>query len=547
MMRLDLWLVPRFAVLGALAAGGGLGIACTAGGGGDGSSFVEHCGSANGNTTCALAYPERPYCSLCVVVADHEGCVAAPPAPACDPDHLGETGQSDEGTTGGGSDSTGIVDTTMGAIDSSGGATTSGSTGAVDEPCDDAEGDLDEDCVAFDPAQPYCVGGVCTSCTDAGGDGFCGAGDPALPFCDAAGTCEACSAGGDAFCGGATPVCSAAGACVACTEHVECPESACHLAVDDPLQGSCFGTDEVVWVDNGAICPGIGTEAQPFCSLSQTLATVRGSAVVRLAGGGATYAEQAVVTSATIALLGQDGPELSGAPAMNAASLNVQSGIVYVRGVRVSNNALSHGASCGGSTLWFDDSELLGNDGYGIYTLSACTTVVRRSSISTNTGGGIRALGGSVRLDNAAVGVNGAGNGGPAVLLQLADAEIVYSTLAGNDAAGADSLQCVDAQGTVRNSVITGISAPSVDLDCFTLDYSHNAIDTAQFAADGVAIGAYVGGWFVSPTLGDFRLIAPNNTPLGGVAQWQGGDAPFDADGTARPMAMPGYAGVDEP
>jgi hypothetical protein len=108
-------------------------------------------------------------------------------------------------------------------------------------------------------------------------------------------------------------------------------------------------------------------------------------------------------------------------------------------------------------------------------------------------------------------------------------------------------MQCVDAQGTVRNSVVTGVTAPSVDIDCFTLDYSHNAIDTAQFAGKGVTIGAYVGGWFVAPSLGDFRLIMPNNTPLGGVAQWLEGDPLFDADGTARPMAMPGYAGVDEP
>lgn len=537
----------RFAWMLAVAMVVGCNVDATSNTGG--MNLVPHCEDIHGNATCQTAFPGRPFCSRCVEKEDHQGCVSAPPPPVCQvggtaTESTHSTGEPEESST---SADTSSSSTTTPVADTSTGSSSS-STGESFT-CNE-EGQLDEDCEAIDFARAYCFESHCVGCVDAGGDAFCGAFDPDVPFCNPdTDRCETCANAGAGFCSGSAPICTSSGACAPCSEHAECPDSACHIAPTDPLVGECFDPVDVVWVNGNSICPGLGTEASPSCSLAQVMTTFGPgeSWVVHVIG--ANYLEHVVATDATVALLGQGAVSVLGEPGLDDGSLSIESGFVYLQGVRVRDNLESHGIVCSGGGLWMDQSEVRDNAEYGIYLTAPCDVTVRRASVHDNLGGGIRQLGGTLHLDNAAVAGNGDGVSGPGINAQYSDIHILYSTIAGNDAVGADSIQCLDATGTVRNSIVQGVSTGSVDLDCFVFDFTTNAIDTMSFVgADGVPVDAYDPQWFVNPDEGDFRLVNAPFTQFGDVAEWVDGDPPNDADGTMRPVGGElGFAGVDEP
>lgn len=519
---------------------------CQAQPSGSTSGLITHCNDDLGNVTCEANHPGKPYCSLCVEAENDQGCVSSLPAPACRPD-----GGSGPGTSDTGSATTGGVDESSGSSSTTGSGSTTGTTGPAT--CEGDEGTIDPACEAEDPMRPYCVAGSCVGCAEAGGQEFCTQIDPQAPACDdATGLCKACGEADAAVCTGATPVCDTGGACVACETHAECPDTACHLSPADPLLGACFGTDEVIWVDNDNICPGMGTEASPACSLAQVVAGVQSgeSAVIRLAGAGGAYAEQVTVDAGiTVAILGSSTPDLGGDPNLGGSSLVVDDAIVYLHSVRLSDNADEHGLSCAEGVVVMQESEARSNAEYGVYTTGPCDITVDRATIYGNTAGGLRQLGGTLRLVNTAVGLNGDGGSGPGINVQLAQLEVLYSTIAGNDGVGGDSIHCLDATGSVRNSILTGTSIGSVDLDCFPLMFDHSAIDTQSFAGGtNTQVGAYNAAWFANPATGNFQLSATGEAIFMDVALWMDGDPPTDADGTPRPMGgTPGFPGIDEP
>lgn len=513
--------------------------------GGNSMGSTEPCYELQGDFTCQSIYTGRPYCSLCE--DQMQGCVATPPALVCQPS--ADTGidvdTGEEGTsTGGSGDSSG---TTV-ALDDTGGSSSTG-----EPPCV-GEGELDPGCMELDPFRPFCIDAACVGCEDAGGDSFCGDLDLTTPACNvASGSCVACDEAGRPVCGDATPVCGPDGACQACVAHDECPGSACHLDMADPLLGHCFTPEEVLWVDNTAPCPGLGTSDEPLCSLSaaaDTVAAGGGDWVVRVAGGMA-YGERATFSGArSVALIGEGTPVLTGAPGQQAATLTFDNGVTaYVQGLDISANALSHGVTCNNSTVLAEDVALLDNDGWGVFDFQPCTLDLSRVVIAGNEDGGVRLNGGDLSLVNATVGLNGVGGNNTGVRVIGGNVDILYSTIAGNNGAGADSVECTGATGTIRNSIIMGVDAPSIELDCFPLIMDNNALDSANFAGgSNVEIEPYTDIYFNGPAQGDFTLSAPPLTPFGDVAQWQDGDPEQDADGTPRPMGGElGYAGVDEP
>lgn len=537
----------RFAWMLAFATVVGCSVDATSNTGG--MNLVPHCEDLEGNATCQQAFPGRPFCSRCVEKEDHQGCVSAPPAPVCQvggtaTESTHSTTEPEESST---SADTSSSSTTTPVADTSTGSSSSSSGEQVS--CTE-EGQLDEDCEAIDFARAYCFESQCVGCTDAGGDAFCGAFDPDVPFCnEATDRCESCANAAAGFCSGTSPICGDSGACVPCTEHEQCPDSACHIAPGDPLVGECFDEVNVVWVNGNSICPGLGTEASPSCSLAQALTTFLPgeSWVVHVIG--ANYDEHVIAADATVALLGQGAVSVLGEPGLDDASLSIESGFVYLQGVRVRDNLQSHGIVCDSGTLWMDQSEVRDNAEYGIYLTSPCDVTVRRASVHDNAGGGIRQFGGTLQLDNAAVAGNGDGVSGPGINAQYSDIHILYSTIAGNDGVGDDSIQCLEATGSVRNSIVQGLETGSVDIDCFVFDFATNAIDTMAFVgADGVPVDAYDPQWFVDPDQGDFRIVNAPFTQFGNVAVWNSGDPPNDADGTPRPVGGElGFAGVDEP
>ena len=519
-------------------------------------SFTTHCGDEQGDQTCSALGVGKPFCDLCRPASSDQGCAAQPPSvPACRVGGGGVTTfTTGEGSSGEPSTSTDptLGTTTMDATEESSGDPSSSSTGGPVVPCDSADGTFDAACEAEDASRPYCVAQACVSCAGAGGADFCGDADPLLPACsDRTGQCSPCGDVETFACGQEFPVCDASGACLTCERHDECATGACHLDPADPLVGQCFLEDEVIWVDREAVCPGDGSEATPNCSLDDVVDGLAegDNRVVRIAPG-IYNGDVSLLVDATVALVGDGGvPTLRG-NGLASPGMTLFDGRVYTFGIRVSDNGVGEGVRCSNATLWMQVSEVGDNADYGIYASAPCTLHLEASSVFNNQGGGIRVFGGSLLLDNASVGNNGNGARGPAINAQFATIDVLYSTIAGNDGVGPDSLQCLETEGTVRNSIVVGESANSASIDCFPLQFSNNAIDAASFAGNG---GVHVSEafnplWFNDEDGGDFRLGAPPLTPFGDVALWVDGDPPLDADGTERPMGGAlGYAGADEP
>jgi hypothetical protein len=503
-----------------------------------------HCSDLQGDGTCLSYYDNRPYCSLCE--ANNNGCVVLPPAPLCSPYQGTSSSGPDETTTGDGS--TGGSSGTTVAVDDT------GSSGTTGEPPCAMEGELDPECMALDPARPFCIDAACVGCEAAGGDAFCLERDATLPACEPDdGACVPCGVADHAVCTDATPVCDLAGSCIPCTAHDQCPGTACHLAAGDPLLGHCFLADEVIYVDNEAPCPGLGTEADPICSFTAAASLVEPdtSRVLRVSGG-TPYLERAAFSGLlTVAIVGDGAPVIRGNPTQNAATVMFEDGVIaYVDGVDLDGNALTHAAMCNLATLYVEDSRIRGNDGWGLFDFDPCTMSLDRVVVSGNEDGGIRVTGGTLSLVNGTVSTNGIGASSTGVrLLAGAEAHILYSTIAGNNGSGADSIECTGATGTLRNSLVVGVDPLSIALDCFPLMMSHNALDANNFASGtNVAVGPYSAIYFSNPGQGDMTLSAPPLTPYGGIALWEEGDPPLDAEGTPRPTdGSLGYVGIDEP
>ncbi len=515
---------------------------------GDAPQLVAHCVNLESNATCLADYPGRPFCNTCVPASQFQGCVATLPPLTCSPDGStsADTGEVETTTSGSSSTSEADTTTTLSSAD-----TTAGSSSTTEAAFECGErGLFDAQCDALDRAAPYCIEAGCVSCTDAGGDSFCADLDPSQPSCNAVtGSCQSCAMADADFCAGAAPVCGDSGECQPCTQHGQCA-TACHIAPSDDYQGECFPLDQVVWVDGSEPCPGLGTEDSPACSLAEAIALVpMDESWTFFVAGGSPYGEQVVVQGKTVAIRAIGNVQITGEVGLDEASIDVIGAVVYLEGVQVRGNALSHGISCGGGTLQLDDSQIRNNLEYGIYGTSACETTMRRSAMLRNEGGGVRQFGGTLVLDNSAVVSNGDASSGPAINLQYAALNSLYSTIVGNDGVGADSIQCLEAEGSIRNSIVAGVSTNSIELDCFVLELVTNAIDTANFVEDGsVAIGVYESAWFNNPAEGDMRLSDPETTLFGQIALWLPGDPLADADDTPRPLGGEfGYVGVDEP
>lgn len=552
------WIEGTARIAAGLAIGMGLAAACNVEPGSN-PQFAPHCGDASGDATCVQSHRNKPFCSLCVALEDDQGCVASPPVPACRPG--GGTNPGDGGDTMD-MDTTDGMDTEMSTTS---GTDTGVSTVAVDEtgtsgtdtetfvPCE-AEGELDPTCEELDASAPFCFEGACADCMVAGGDAFCGGLSVETPACDAtAGTCIPCYAADRPVCGAASPICDDdLGACMPCRSHADCGGTACHLSPEDPLVGACFTDEEVVWVDITASCPGNGTEANPYCSLEDTLDELddEDQMVINLVGGD-PYDEDLVLTNAaTLAIRGVGSPSLVSAAGGITPTLRVGGGaIVYLSNLRVINNEQGPGIQCDGAVVSMNNVVVADNGRRGLTGLSPCTIEMTRTRVHHNLQGGLRLLGGHLVLDNATIGENGNGSAGPGIHLVAATIDAVYATVAGNDGIGADSLQCDgEVSGTVRNSIFDGVDNESIDLDCFMIEYDNNALHSSSFGqGTNIETDGYDSFYFNDPDDGDFRLSAPPLTPYGGVAQWEEGDPRQDADGTDRPTDDLGYAGIDEP
>ena len=400
---------------------------------------------------------------------------------------------------------------------SSSGETQTSSTSV--EPETDTEGpstttgpECSEDIPCMDPAAPFCVDGTCSTCdATETPDEACAMLDEALPLCVGS-ACVQCTAEETSACGGTTPLCdSEANTCVGCSFHEECLEldsPACNIAT-----GACFSNDAVTQVNL--------TSVSALQSAINGVADGAEHAVVITGGNGSPQA-------ATI-----DGGKVIAIVSTNTSVQDISgsaSPIVTVAGA--------------GSTVFLHRVRLDGSSNVGISVASGATLYADSTQVAGNDGGGITlAAGTSGFLRNCMVGRNGDEFASTTGIDSAGELSILYSSIVANDGDGADSLQCSSGSAVVRNSILVGSDASSID--CNVLDASNSAFDEAVTGNENV--GALVPGWFESVAGANFSLSAAGQTEFADIAIWETGDPPFDFDGDARPNtdgAMD-FAGAD--
>jgi hypothetical protein len=266
-----------------------------------------------------------------------------------------------------------------------------------------------------DGAAPICAveAGSCVGCVN---DGDCT--NPAKPICGTDHTCRPCSAGQNNECSShtGTTVCSG-GACVECAVSTDCKTAttpicgtdnkcrACQAdsecvskGASDPgicmsqTDGHCATSSETIYVQNNttgsAICSDTATTAgsstQPFCSMQPVpaaLTSVHDLVVVRgtVSGGTSIFMGQgAPVTS----IIGQQSAFIaSGA----SPAFSMQSGSVYIRGIKLSSSG-STGVSATGGTLRLDTVLVANCAGGGILLDSAAFDIENTTVTSNSTG-----------------------------------------------------------------------------------------------------------------------------------------------------------------
>ncbi|MGH1348553.1 MAG: hypothetical protein ACRBN8_43810 [Nannocystales bacterium] len=483
----------------------------------------DYCsGAQDGDSFCAEKYPDgsRNYCTFglkdCVadIEDDIDGCVPERPADECySPCGRGNAIADDTSCV---EEETTIAD----ASTSSGGETDSSSTTVepetdTEEPSATTGPECSETVPCMGPAAPFCVDGACSTCdATAVPDESCATLDEALPLCVGT-SCVQCTAEDSSACGGETPLCDAAiNTCVGCSFHEECQDidlHACNIAT-----GACFSADaanvsEVDAGSNGAIQAAIGAVADGA------------EHTILLTGGGGNHTVT-VDGGKTIAIVSDSAAERE------------------VRGAGGNPTVTVTGA---GSTVYLHRMELIANtDDVGISAEASGTLYADSTRVAQNTGGGITlAAGTSGFLRNCMVGLNGGQFASTTGIESAGELSILYSSIVANDGDGADSLQCNGGSAVVRNSILVGSDASSID--CSVLDASNSAFDEA--VAGNENAGALIPGWFESVAGANFRLTAAGQTEFADIAIWEDGDPPFDFDGDTRPNtdgAMD-YAGAD--
>jgi hypothetical protein len=376
----------------------------------------------------------------------------------------------------------------------------------------------DEECT--DPDAPFCgTTGECGTCDAAKDpDGACAGVDPGLPLC-VGGACVQCTAAAPEACTGKTPVCDGTtNTCVPCDAHDQCGEAACNL-----FTGACLPDDDAAVVHVGGATPDFDDLTAAVASFAagdegtilvhEPMASYDESVTV---DGGRVLAFLAAADAAA-----PPGWILSGG---GAPQLAVTMGsTVLIDGLRMSGNANDVVLSLDGGRVWLDRTRIVQNSGGGIVAQNAAELVLR----------------------NCFVGGNGAGLAGSfGIDVVDSDVRVLYTTVARNDEATIDSIRCMGSTVDVRNSIVVGRDANSIE--CPGIVISNSALD--ETVGTNPNVGAADPTWFVDAT-SDFHLTAAGAMVFADVALWNTGDPPTDIDGDPRPAVdvTSDHAGADVP
>lgn len=371
---------------------------------------------------------------------------------------------------------------------------------------------MDVECT--DEALPFCgAGGECESCeAQPDPNAACADADAGLPLC-VGGACVACTAEEPEACTGTTPLCDdASNTCVPCTAHEQCGEAACNL-----FTGACLPGDAVVHVG----------PLEEYTELGAAIASFAEGAEGTIIVHQANYDEAATVDGGRVLAFLANGGALprwilagGGSPQLTVTG----AATVLMEGMQLSGNASDVGLRVDGGLAWVERGRVVDNNGGGIVAENGAELVLRNSFVGGNGSGGL----GSFGID-----------------VTDADVRVLYTTVARNDEDTIDSIRCMGATVDVRNSIVVGRDAGSIQ--CPGIVISNSAVDEA---IDGnMNVGAAVLAWFVDGTAGNFHLTATGAMVFADIAQWQPGDPTTDIDGDPRPAmdGEPDFAGADVP
>ncbi|WP_106092993.1 right-handed parallel beta-helix repeat-containing protein [Enhygromyxa salina] len=275
--------------------------------------------------------------------------------------------------------------------------------------------------------------------------------------------------------------------------------------------------------DANCAADGEGTDAAPYCTLSQALTAVDSNSLIvlhEMLTGPQVYNESNSV-QLDVAILAAPGetPVVEGTGG-NAALTVANAGNLYMRGVTISGTQNGgEGIVIAGGGAWIEGSHVVNNSGGGIVVDG----------------------GGSLFLENSFVGGSA---DSPAVRVPNGTFDLLYVTMGLPAVLGGPALECSDGtMSTVRNSLITSTHSDP-ELDCPNVSISASALEA--LVGDNVALGDVEVGWFDGYLSGDFHLSGSQPAATDTAAIWQSGDPSTDIDGDPRPTQDgPDFAGAD--
>jgi len=466
------------------------------------SSQPDHCGSLNGDVTCAEEGGGQ-YCNTCDVSDDaNNGCTDTLPSVDCRYEGTAGTGTGTGGDDGMPTDD-GSADEESGDQTTNGVETSDGDS--TEDDGDDSTTGADgctTNAQCTDGGAPFCdeESGECVACSGMNDpDAACARLGAGTDVCNKD-ECVQCTAENAAACDGNTPVCGGS-TCRECVEHSECPDSACKIrgsladqGEDD--YGSCFAVGDVE----------TATAAQVPALLSGLGAGEE--LVVLLSDSGTFFASPLLAGDQRVAIVGdpQAPPTWDDAEA-NQSQLDVRGGTrVWLHGLNIANNTSSVVTA--------------------VSTEDAGTRLhVQRSRITTNLGGALEVADQSqVHLENAML--TGAAD---VRTLYVSDASIslLYTSVLGG-LGNANALDCLAPQTVeVRNSIIlTRGSEPANECA--------GVVPETSTVHDGATTNPNFSTWFVNYN-STADLLPAGVAEFSDVATWNEGDPLVDIEGTARP------------
>jgi len=338
-------------------------------------------------------------------------------------------------------------------------------------------------------------------------------------------------------CSGTSPIC-VSGTCQPCKNHKQCPGGLC------ALDGSCPASGDVAHVTKSGQCPGSGTKASPFCSLTKAVAS--GRPYVLLTAG--TYDEN-VTLNKPQEIHGKPGAILKPSA---CDKLLIDNAKVTLVGFTIQGNIKVNGASAEGGLF---DNTIGGSSCTGVLGAGGATVTMERNLVVSNTGGGVFVAGDYFIRNNIIVKNGNSGLNWGGVKLEpsiIANCRFVNNTVANNETRAnndkeAGGVRCEVANTPLMNSILWGNTPSDTDQQ-----YSPNCVpshcDFELQSGSAVAPNLSVNPMFIggSDDTKDSYYHLQNASPVKNKGNPNATSLPLDDyDGDPRSDGLPDI-GADE-